>query len=58
MVRAKNASGFETRDWVRKGFSKLSSTLVARAKGLRRMQEELHDAVDPGSTPGCAQPAQ
>jgi hypothetical protein len=33
---------------------RLSSTLVACAKHLRRMQEELHDSVDPGSTPGRA----
>ena len=46
--------GFESRSRFacKGGLGNLSSTVVASAENLRRMQEELHDIVGPGSTPG------
>jgi hypothetical protein len=49
--------GFDTRSRVasQEERGKLSSTLVARAEGLRRMQGELHFNLRvPGSNPGRA----
>jgi hypothetical protein len=39
--------------WVRAPWKTLVNLLSPARKGLRRMQEELHDTVGPGSTPGC-----
>ena len=50
-------AGFDTRSRVasQEERGKLSSTLVARAEGLRRMQGELHSNLwVPGSNPGRA----
>ena len=50
-------AGFDTRSRVgsQEERGKLSSTLVAREEGLRRIQEELHFNLRvPGSNPGRA----